>query len=107
MPEILGEIANDLVVEGNYYYDIKKCGIGYHGDSERSKVVGVRLGATIPICYQWYIRHKPVGENMRFDLNHGDLYIMSEKAVGNDWKRSTFHTLRHAAGSKNFISIKK
>lgn len=35
--------AQHLKVEGNYYHDVTKCGIGYHGDSERRKVIGVRL----------------------------------------------------------------
>jgi len=30
-----GPKASNLTCEGNYYYDIKKCGIGWHGDSER------------------------------------------------------------------------
>ena len=29
--------------ESNYYYDINKTGIGYHGDSERRKVVVIRI----------------------------------------------------------------
>ena len=28
-----------LVAEANYYYDLEKCGIGYHGDAERRIVV--------------------------------------------------------------------
>jgi hypothetical protein len=31
LSSVLGE--NELVVEGNYYYDITKCGIGFHGDA--------------------------------------------------------------------------
>jgi hypothetical protein len=38
--------CKDLVAEGNFYYDIKKCGIGFHGDSERKKVIAIRLGAS-------------------------------------------------------------
>ena len=30
--------------EANYYYDISKCGIGFHGDAERRKVVAMRMG---------------------------------------------------------------
>ena len=41
--------------EGNYYYDIKKCGIGFHGDAERRKVVGIRLGDSIPLHFQWFL----------------------------------------------------
>jgi len=34
----------------------------------------------------------------KINFNHGDIYIMSDKAVGNDWKKRKIHTLRHAAG---------
>jgi len=100
--------ANDLQVEGNYYYNLKDCGIGFHGDTERRKVIGVRLGATIPLVYAWYHRHEPVTEVINTDelkLENGDIYFMSEKATGFDWKRSSKYTLRHAAGSKKYISI--
>lgn len=105
IPEILGDETEELVVEGNYYYDISKCGIGYHGDSERNKVVGVRLGATLPFHYQWFYHGEPLGKNMKFLLNHGDLYIMDEKSVGKDWKKKTIYTLRHSAGCDKFTKL--
>ena len=33
------EKAKYLICEGNKYFDFKKCGIGYHGDTERRKVI--------------------------------------------------------------------
>jgi len=41
------------------------------------------------------------------DLNHGDLYIMSEKTTGFDWKKRTLITLRHAAGCEKYIKVNK
>jgi len=99
---IVGEKANDLN-EGNYYYDITKCGIGMHGDSERRRVIGVRIGATLPLRFQWFYQCKPFGPSMDFNLDHGDQYIMSEKAVGTDWKLCNIPTLRHAAGCAKFL----
>ena len=64
-------------------------------------VVGVRLGAGadgMPLKFQWYKEGRPLGSEGHIALNAGDVYIMSEKAVGTDWKRKTIHTLRHAAG---------
>jgi len=49
-----GEKARNLYAEANYYYDVSKCYIGFHGDTERRRVIGVRLGATLPLHYQWY-----------------------------------------------------
>lgn len=91
-----------LVAEGNYYHDINKCGISYHGDSERRIVIGVRLGASMNLCYAWYHKYKRVTNVAEIMLNSGDVYIMSDKAVGNDWKKSSIPTLRHAAGCNKF-----
>jgi len=141
--KILGQTGKDLVAEGNYYYDISHCGIGYHGDlglgyndvvsqsqvnpargdlgeftgtgkfiqvspargdSERKKVIGVRLGASIPLVYQWYHNGNSFGQKIKFSLNDGDIYFMSEKATGNDWKKRSIYTLRHAAGSTKYTN---
>lgn len=98
--EIFGEKATNLEVEGNLYYDIKKCGIGFHGDSERKKVIACSLGGSRPIHWQWYYKSQTIGERIKFVLNSGDMYIMSEKTSGYDWKKRNTKTLRHAAGEK-------
>lgn len=101
--------AENLYAEGNYYYDKKKCYIGLHGDSERVKVVCARLGADFSIFFQWYLGASggtAIGKKISFTLSHGDMYIMSEKAVGNDWDNMTVPyrrmlTLRHGANFKD------
>ena len=95
-----GKKAKNLEVEGNYYYSSKKCGIGYHGDGERKIVTAASLGEARPISWQWYKRSKKIGDPYSFLLNHGDIYIMSEKATGSDWLKKVIPTLRHAAGDK-------
>jgi hypothetical protein len=92
-----------LVGELNHYFNATTCGIGYHGDAERRIVVGVRLGPGangMPLKFQWYKNHGAIGRNGHIMLSSGDVYIMSEKAVGFDWKRSSILTLRHAAGKE-------
>ncbi len=106
LSKILENKGDDLVVEGNYYYDVTQTGISYHGDAERLRVIGVRLGATIPLHYHWFYQSQPVGETIKFNFKHGDMYIMSEKATGNDWKLKNIPTLRHAAGAKKYLEIK-
>jgi hypothetical protein len=64
-PAHFGEKARDLKGEGNYYYNIKECGIGFHGDSERRKVIAIRLGASLPIHYQWFKKSAPFGERLK------------------------------------------
>lgn len=95
-----------LQCEGNYYYDVTsdKVGIGRHGDTERRIVIGARMGASLPLEFYWYYKTKPISPPMRFNLDHGDIYVMSDKAVGYDWKRSSIVTLRHAAGSDRFLA---
>ena len=103
--KLLGKKAVNLKAEGNKYYDKSCTGIGYHGDSERRKVIAFRLGGDMPLHYQWFLNSKPIGENKKFIINSGDIYVMSEKAVGTDWKRKKFPTLRHAAGCKKYTKI--
>ena len=100
-----GPKAADLQMEGNYYYDITKCGIGYHGDSERVKVIAARLGAPMPLYFQCFLEGAPVGPRIEIPLKDGDMYVMSEKAVGTDWKSRKIHTFRHATGAKSFTKI--
>lgn len=97
--------GNNLTGELNNYYDIKKMGIGFHGDAERLKVIAVRVGASLPMHYQWFYKGNPVGNRAILPLHHGDMYIMSEKTTGNDWKKKNIYTLRHATGCDKFITI--
>ena len=120
----------NAIVEGNYYFDIDKCYIGFHGDAERRKVIGMRLGASFKFHYQWYgtpeydeeetkkakaknssardrFTKKMLGPRFEITLNHGDFYVMSEKAVGTDWMSKKEITLRHAAGGKGLKGLNK
>ena len=92
-----------LVAEGNYYIG-PKTGIGFHGDGERRRVIGVRVGEPMLLRYVWFQRGIPICEPIDIMLEHGDIYFMSEKAVGNDWKSKKIPTLRHAAGHSSFLS---
>lgn len=102
----LGAKSRKLMCEGNLYYDINKCGIGWHGDSERKKVIGVRLGCSMFLKYQWFHKSKPIGEIKTIKLDNGDIYIMSEKATGYDWKSRNKITLRHCAGALKYTKPK-
>lgn len=95
---MLGEKCDNLICEGNRYFDLKKCGIGYHEDAERRKVVAFRLGESMNLHFNWFYNSISQGETLKLRLNNGDMYMMSEKAVGNDWKKRSLYTLRHSAG---------
>lgn len=100
-----GPKAEALKCEANYYYDISKCGIGYHGDSERRRVIGVRLGASMDLYFTWFKDGCAIDAPVKIPLNGGDIYVMSEKAVGTDWKKSSIYTLRHATGCDKFTKV--
>jgi hypothetical protein len=101
-----GKKAKELETESNYYYD-KTCGIGWHGDGERKKVIAMRLGASNKLYFQWFHKSKPIGEIMSFVINGGDMYVMSELATGYNWKKKNIKTLRHSTGSDKYTKIKK
>jgi hypothetical protein len=101
--QYFGDKCKDLKGEGNYYYDISKCGIGFHGDSERRKVLAIRLGESMDIHYQWFKEGLAVGKRVIVPLDGGDMYMMCEKAVGTDWKKKKIYTVRHATGSSKFL----
>ena len=89
-----------LLAELNYYYDAEKCGIGFHGDAERSLVAGVRFGAAhkMPLHFQAYLNNESQGGRITVEMRPGDVYVMSAAALGRDWKTKRHVTWRHAAG---------
>lgn len=107
IPFYAGPLTNELQAELNKYYDPATTGIGRHGDGERKIVVCARVGYTHPLVYQWYQRFKVISVEVKLNLGHGDIYIMSEKATGHDWKKSSIPTLRHCAGANKYIKLPK
>jgi hypothetical protein len=112
--EIFGEKGQNLIGEGNRYPDRTKNGIGFHGDAERLKVVALRLNeecdgdrGTMPICWQWFHRSRPIGKKFTLDIKHGSIYAMSEYTTGFNWRRNSMYTLRHSAGGKKYTTLKK
>ena len=98
------------VVEGNRYYDLKTTGIGFHGDTERVVVICLTIGGGIkgfPMRWNWFHQGYPIGNPIDLTIFDGDVYIMSEKALGVDWEKKTFPTVRHAAGHNKYTSLSK
>ena len=105
--QVISEWTEDVLLNGeaNYYYDVSKCGIGFHGDGERRKVFAVRMGGSMPLYFKWFQNSAPVGNPIKVVLNDGDMYIMSEKAVGFDWLKKKTTTLRHSTGCAKFTGV--
>ena len=65
-------------------------------------VICLSLGKSTILRYHWRL---PGSSDHKFEptdikLNHGDVYIMSEKATGWDWKLRSKVRVVHGAGSK-------
>ena len=104
---LVGKKMEGTICEGNKYFDASKCGIGWHGDAERRKVIGCRIGEEMKLCYNWFLKSQPVGGRFDLTLQDGDIYFMSEKAVGTDWMKKSIYTLRHSAGCDKYTTLKK
>ena len=96
----------DLIVEGNQYDDVGKNGIGPHGDTERVCVACLRVGASMSIKYGMFWNCKVRGKPFEAVINGGDLYFMSEEAVGAEWKSRSKWIWRHCAGAPKYLKMK-
>jgi len=104
LPKILGQKADNLLGEANDYYDLNTCGIGYHGDKERKIVVGLRLGASFPLCFKWKLGKECISQKLEFTFSHGDIYVLDGKASGNNCLLKTIPILKHSAGCKKYTN---
>ena len=103
LPALLGPRAEGLNAEGNLYFH-GKAGIGYHGDAERKVVVCLSLGRESLLRYHWRLPGSSEHTLAPIDIRvgHGDVYIMSEKATGHDWRFRSRVRLVHAAGHSKY-----
>lgn len=104
LPEVLGPKAKDLNAEGNHYYK-PACGIGFHGDVERKIVICLSLGSATTLRYHWRMpgSSEHTLSPMDIEVEHGDIYVMSERAVGGNWRKRSQVRVVHAAGAKKYV----
>lgn len=84
------EFLLGLPADSNRYYDFKK-GVGLHGDIWRKIVIEIGLGRTAVLRYYWKKSlelNKEYMPPLDININHGDMYIMSEKATGQNLKKA-------------------
>jgi hypothetical protein len=55
------------------------------------------------LCYHWFHNGQPIGESIIVHLHDGDMYFMSENAVGSGFKRDSKLILKHAAGCAKYL----
>lgn len=108
LASVLGDKAAGLSAEGNHYFE-PKSGIGYHGDAERKIVICLSLGGSSVLRYHWRMPGSSEHTLSPVDIrvSHGDVYVMSEKATGFDWKYRSRVRVVHGAGSDKYIKPRK
>jgi hypothetical protein len=106
-PEMVEDVAEvNCYLNSTSYPD--KCGVGWHGDRESDTVYAFRPSPfAFPLCYHWFKDSKPIGQLWEKILPPGTMYIMSAKAVGQDWLTRKEPTVRHAAGGGKFTALPK
>lgn len=105
LPSFFGKKAEELNAEGNFY-NHSKSGIGFHGDTERKIVICLSLGKSAILRFQWRLpfSSEHTCDPIDININHGDIYIMSEKASGFDWKSRSKVRVVHASGHEFYIN---
>lgn len=68
-------------------------------------MICLNLGKSSILRYYWRAANSSENKYGPIDIKvrHGDVYIMSEKASGHDWRHSSKYRLVHAAGSSKYI----
>lgn len=98
LKRFFGKKAKDLLCERKYCRDVSIC----HGNNKRKKVlITACLGKTLLLRFRWFHKKIPFDKSRNFILNDGDIYVMSEKAIGSDWKNAIIPTLQHAISFEN------
>jgi len=109
LKELLGTTDANYAV-ASHYFDTKEGGIGWHGDAERRQTIMVRLGAvsnTRPLHFVWCHKSKSISPPITIELQHGDVVVFSEKAMGTDWRCSSILTVKHGTGCPTGNSVLK
>ena len=108
---LLGDRAADLNVNGTKYHtsvyekgdDGKSMknpsNMGWHGNDNCKIVVGVCLGASASLSFIWRLpgsQKNLTDTRVTIPLTHGDVYVLSEKAIGYDYKSSSLLRCLHS-----------
>ena len=60
----------------------------------------------MPMKFGMFWNCKLRGKSFQTIINGGDLYFMSEEAVGAEWKKKSKWIWRHCAGAPKYLKMK-
>lgn len=99
MPHLTGLLAEASVYENDF------SGERYRGDDHgNSPVIGCNLGNDQFICFRSFFRHEMYGNEIKIKLEHGDMYFLSEEAVGIGWRKTNTMAFRRRLGTDKFLA---
>lgn len=91
------------VVDATYYYNINDCFTPLHQVKDRKKFVGLGLGATVPLQFKWFKDSIQCSDTTSIQIEHGDLYIISESAAGMIKEKQTKLYLKFGIGTNQSL----
>lgn len=86
------------IVEGYSYFDLTETYTPFHRDRDRRKMILMRLGRSFPINFKWFHGTIACSVPFSFNLDHGDLLIMSDSVNGYGKEGLTKLYLKYSEG---------
>ena len=71
------------------------------------EVICVNLGHSLKVDFHWFHQGTPEGKPFHASMDHGDMYILSTKAMGADWEKKGVYSVQHAMGAQKFRQLAK
>lgn len=85
-------------VEGTNYYNTSECYTPLSQNKESKCQLNIHLGTSLPLHFRWYHLNMAVSDLKSIQINHGDIYLMNEIALGNVKESKTKLYLKHGMG---------
>lgn len=95
---IESNFSSNLYAEGIAFNDLNECYVPMGQEKDKKKIIGLHLGSSFPLNFRWYHKTEKVSDPYQINLNHGDLYIMSEMAAGLNKESKTKLYIKHGHG---------
>lgn len=89
--------TDQISIDSTTYTNMKEYTMFYRGEKQKSFIIYLQLGVSIPLSYKWYHFGVSVGNEIHIpDLRNGDICIPSYKAMGLDYRSRSKYTIRHS-----------
>jgi len=104
LPNFFPSGIESLATDAYKYFEPNKNGFSYQGSRQ---VICVNLGHSLKVDFHWFHKGNPEGKPFHASMEHGDLYILSTKAMGADWEKKGVYSVQHAMGAQRFRQLAK